>query len=68
MIFIFEKGYGFFSFAKNIDKNLSCWYGPNLIDHSKQTATDAPKTTLKGVIQKTTEASGHKIDGNKIWW
>ena len=66
MIFIFEKGYGFFSFAKTIDKNLSYRYGPNLIDHSKQTATDEPKTTLKGVIQKTTEVSGHKIDGNKI--
>ena len=47
------KGYGFLSFAKNIGKNigknisksLSGTYSQKLLDHTKQSATDALKTT-----------------------
>ena len=77
---IFVKGYGFLSFAKNMNKNigknisnrLSGKYGPGmlamrqkLLDHAKQSATDALKTSSKRVIQKTAEATGDLI-GNKI--
>ena len=50
------------NFGKNISKNLS---GKKLLDHGKQFATDALKTTSKRVIQKTAEATGDVID-NKI--
>ena len=77
---IFVKGYGFLSFAKNMAKNigknisksLSGKYSPGmltmrqkLLDHAKQSATDALKTSSKRVIQKTAEATGDLI-GNKI--
>ena len=70
---IFLKGYGFSSFAKNmgqhfgknVSKNLSSKYGQKLLDHAKQSATDALKTTSKRVIQKPAEATGDLI-GNKI--
>ena len=70
---IFVKGYGFLSFAKNMDrnigknicKNLSSKYSQKLLDHAKQSATDALKTAAKRVIQKTAEATGDLI-GNKI--
>ena len=32
-----------------------------MLDHAKQSATDAPKTTSKKVIQKTVEATGDLI-------
>ena len=49
---IFEKGYGFLHFAKNmgknigknISKNLSGKYSQKLLDHAKQSATNALKT------------------------
>ena len=48
---IFEKGYGFLHFAKNIgkniSKNLSGKYSQKLLDHAKQSATNALKTTSK---------------------
>ena len=52
---IFVKGYGFLSFAenmvknigKNLSKNLSGKYTQKLLDHAKQSATDALKTTSK---------------------
>ena len=55
---IFVKGYGFFSFAKNIgenigtniSKNLSGKYGQKLLNHAKQSATYALKTTSKRFI------------------
>ena len=71
---IFVKGYGFLSFAKNmrkkigknISKNLSSKYIPGrlavrqkLLDHAKQSETDAFKTAWKKAIQKTSR-------GN--WW
>ena len=57
---IFVKCYGFFHFAenmvknigKNIIKNLNGNYSQKLLDHAKQFATDALKTSLKKVIQK----------------
>ena len=66
---IFVKGYGFLSFAKNmgrrISKNVSSKYSQKLLDHTKQSATDALKTASKKVIQKTEEATGDLIR-NKI--
>ena len=67
---IFIKGYGFFSFAKNMGKNIgqnrsNGRYCQKLLDHDKQSATNALKTTSKSVIQKTAEAIGDLI-GNKI--
>ena len=51
------KGYGFFSFTKNIGKNLSNKYGQKLFDSAKTSATDAIKTASKREIQKTVEAT-----------
>ena len=56
---IFVKGYGFLHFAKNMGKNigknisenLSTKYSEKLLDHAKQSATDAFKTDSKRVIQ-----------------
>ena len=54
---IFVKGYGFFSFAKNmggnigknngknISKSLSGKYSQKILDHAKKTGTDAIKTS-----------------------
>ena len=65
----FVKGYGFLSFARNIEKNigkiLSSKYSQKIPDHTKQSATDALKPTSKRAIQKTAEATGDLI-GNKI--
>ena len=65
---IFVKGYGFLSFAKNIGENISKdlngKYSQKLLDHAKQSATDALKTTSKRAIEKTAEATGHLV-GNK---
>ena len=52
---ILLKGYGLLSFAKymgktigkNISKNLSSKYSQNILDHVKQSATDALKTASK---------------------
>ena len=70
---IFAKGYVFLSFAKNmgkninknISKNLSGKYSQKLLDYTKQSATDAFKTTSKKANQKTAEATGDLI-ANKI--
>ena len=70
---IFVKGYGFLSFAKNmgkkigknIIKNLNGKYSQNLLDHAKQSATDAIKTASIRDIQKTAEATCNLI-GNKV--
>ena len=51
----FVKGYGFLSLAKdmgknigkNISKNLSSKYNQKLLDHTKQSPTDALKTASK---------------------
>ena len=37
--------------AKNISKNLSGKYSQKFLDHAKQSATDALKSTSKIVVQ-----------------
>ena len=56
---IYVKGYGFFSFAKNMDKNLSNKCGQKLIDSecNKNSTTNAIKTASKRAIKKTEEAT-----------
>ena len=44
--------------GKNITKNVSGKYSQKLLDHAKQSATDAFKTTSKRAIQKTVDATG----------
>ena len=64
---IFVRGYEFLSFAKNMGKNigknksksLNSKYSQELLDHAKQSATDAFKTSSKRVIQKSAEATGY---------
>ena len=46
-------------------KNLSRKYSQKFLDHAKQCATDALKTTSKRTIQKTAETTGDLI-GIKI--
>ena len=48
----YVKGYGFLSFAKNIDKNISSKYSQKPVDSAKRSATDAIKTASKRAIQK----------------
>ena len=70
---IFVIGYGFLSFAenggknigKNLSKKLTGKYSYKLLDHAKQSATDALNNTSKRAIQKTAEATGDLI-GNEI--
>ena len=46
-------------------RNLSGKYSQKLLDHAKQSATDAFKTASKRASQKPAEATGDLI-GNKI--
>ena len=70
---IFVKGYGFLCFAENtgknivksISQNLGAKYSKKFLDHAKQSATHAFKTTSERAIQKTAEQTGDLI-GNKI--
>ena len=48
-----------------MSQNLRGKYSQKLIDHAKQSATNAFKFASKRAIQKTTEATGDLI-GNKI--
>ena len=41
--------------GKNVSKNLSGKYSHKLLDHAKQSTTDALKTISKRVIQKMLE-------------
>ena len=59
------KGYGFLSFATNIDKNLSNKNGQNLLDSAKKSTKDDIKTASETAIQKTAKGTGDLI-GNKI--
>ena len=67
---IFVKGYEFLPFGRNIGKNigknistnLSSKYSQKLLDHAKQSATAALKTSSKRVIQKTAEGTGDLIE------
>ena len=55
---VFVKGYGFLSFTKNMSKNinknksknLSGKYSQKVLDHARQSATDALKTTSNRAI------------------
>ena len=51
--------------VKILVKTWSGKYSQKPLDHAKQSATDALKTSSKRVIQKTAEATGDLI-GNKI--
>ena len=51
--------------GKNRRNNLSSKCSQKLLDHAKQSPTDALKTASKGAIQKTAEATGDLIE-NKI--
>ena len=77
---IFVKGYGVFSFVrnigksvrKNISKTLSSQYSQKLFDHAElfptdalKSTSDAIKTASKRAIKKATETTGDLI-GNKI--
>ena len=62
---IFVKCYEFLSFAIKMGKNLSGKYDQELLDHAKQSVTDAIRTSSKRVIQKTAEGTGDFI-GNEI--
>ena len=42
-------------------KNVSSKCNEKLLDHTKQSATDAPKTTSKTGIEKTAEATENLI-------
>ena len=46
-----------------MSKNLSSKNSQKLLDHAKQSATDALKTTSKRAIQKTEETTGDFICG-----
>ena len=69
---IYVKGYGFWSFAKNMGKvlNNKCAatsatnIGQKLLDSAKKSITDAIKTASKRAIQKTSEETSDLI-GNK---
>ena len=70
---IFEKAYGFLSFAKNmcentgrnISKNVNGIFSQKLFDRAKRSTKCALKTSSERFIQKTAEATGDQI-GNKI--
>ena len=49
---IYVKGYGFFSFAKTIGKNLSNKYGQKILHSAKKSTTDAIKTASKEQLKK----------------
>ena len=58
---VYVKGYGFWSFAKNVSNK----YSQKRIDTAKKSTTDALKTASKKAIEETAEATGDLI-GNKI--
>ena len=51
--------------GKNVSKTLSSKYNEKLLDHAKQSPTDALKTSSKRAIQKKAEATDDLIE-NKI--
>ena len=54
---IYLKGYGFFSFAKNMGIHLSSKYGQKLLYSGKKPTTGAIKTTSKRTIQKKSRSN-----------
>ena len=63
-IFVFATKMGK-KIGKNISKSLDSKYSQKRLDHAKQSATDAFKTSSKRVIQKRVEATGDLI-GNRF--
>ena len=61
----YVKGYGFLSFANNMDRHLSNKCSQKRLDTVKKFTVDAIKTASKRAIQKTAEATVDSI-GNKI--
>ena len=59
------KNIDFFSFSKNIGKNLSNKQDQKFLDSAKKSPTETKKTASKRAIQKTAEATGDLI-ANKI--
>ena len=51
--------------GKNIGKHINKNFKQKLLNHTKQSTTDALKAVSKRVIQKAAEATGYLI-GNKI--
>ena len=51
---------------KSTSKSLSDKYSQNLLDHSKQTATDEFKTTSRKLIRKTAETTADLIGKNAM--
>ena len=49
---------------ENVSKNLNSKNSQKFLDHAKQSATDALKTTPKRAIQKTTEETGDLTGNN----
>ena len=66
---IFVKGYGFLSFARNMERNvgknisqkLSSKCSQKLLDHANQSDTAALKTVSKRTIQKNSR-SNYRFD------
>ena len=54
---IYVKGYGFLSFAKNIDKNLSNKYGQKLLDSSKKIDNRCNKNCIKKCNSKNSRSN-----------
>ena len=55
---IYVKGYGFMSFAENIDKNLSNKYSQKIINTAKRSATDVIKTASQTSNSKNCRGNG----------
>ena len=54
---IYVKEYGFLSFAKNMDKNLSNKYSQKLFDTAKKSTIDAIKTASKKSNSKNSRSN-----------
>ena len=51
--------------CKNISKSLSSKYSQKILDHAKQSAKDAFKTTSQRVIPKTAKSTGDLVKSRK---
>ena len=51
------KGYGFFTSAKNMGKNLNNKYSQELLDSAKKSTTDAVKTVSKKSNSKNSRSN-----------
>ena len=58
---IYVKGYGFWSFARNMGRNVINKHSQKLLDTDKISIRDSTKTALKRAIQNTTDAPGDLI-------